>query len=284
MEYSQHSDIIGVDVHVPHSQSFTSASARLLTVGFLVKDIGKQAKDLDTGNYFVLTAWSPATQSSIAPDVPHASESVEGIIKFATQIEVNNGIDTTSAITPATLQTKINAIPAPSTATDSLEGLVELATSAEALTGTDTSKAVTPLGLESRIQALISGSPATLDTLNEIAAAFNDDPAFATNITNLIVSFHGQEIKSSDFTAVENTRYFIDTSGGIVNVTMPLSPTLSDFCEFHDLAGTFNTNAVNIIRNGENIMTLAQDSQLTTQYMSTKAVFSNATHGWRFVG
>lgn len=36
------------------------------------------------------------------------------------------------------------------------------------------------------VSSLIDSSPATLDTLNELAAALNDDPNFATTITNLI--------------------------------------------------------------------------------------------------
>ena len=36
------------------------------------------------------------------------------------------------------------------------------------------------------INNLIDSAPGTLDTLNEIAAALNDDPSFATTITNLI--------------------------------------------------------------------------------------------------
>ena len=36
------------------------------------------------------------------------------------------------------------------------------------------------------VNNLIDSAPGTLDTLNEIAAALNDDPSFATTITNLI--------------------------------------------------------------------------------------------------
>lgn len=42
--------------------------------------------------------------------------------------------------------------------------------------------------VDSRINSLIDASPATLDTLNELAAAINDDPNFFTNITNSIVT------------------------------------------------------------------------------------------------
>lgn len=40
--------------------------------------------------------------------------------------------------------------------------------------------------ISTAIANLIDSAPGTLDTLNEIAAALNDDPSFATTITNLI--------------------------------------------------------------------------------------------------
>ena len=42
--------------------------------------------------------------------------------------------------------------------------------------------------IQSAITALVDSSPATLDTLNELAAALGDDPNFATTITNLIAT------------------------------------------------------------------------------------------------
>jgi hypothetical protein len=42
--------------------------------------------------------------------------------------------------------------------------------------------------VDNRINSLIDASPATLDTLNELAAAINDDPNFFTNITNSLVT------------------------------------------------------------------------------------------------
>lgn len=39
---------------------------------------------------------------------------------------------------------------------------------------------------DARVAAVIDAAPATLDTLNELAAALGDDPNFATTMTNLI--------------------------------------------------------------------------------------------------
>jgi len=65
-------------------------------------------------------------------------------------------------------------------------GGVELATTAETTTGTDTARAVTPAGVQAAIDALIGGAPGALDTLNELAAAINDDASYASTITTAL--------------------------------------------------------------------------------------------------
>ena len=48
------------------------------------------------------------------------------------------------------------------------------------------SKAETDTNISTAVSSLVNASPATLDTLNELAAALGNDPAFATTITTLI--------------------------------------------------------------------------------------------------
>ncbi|MDQ3008701.1 MAG: hypothetical protein M3Q81_03820, partial [bacterium] len=81
-----------------------------------------------------------------------------GVIELATQAEVTTGTDTTRAITPATLATRISSITSPSAATETAAGIIELATQAEVTTGTDTTRAVTPATLASRITAVTPAS------------------------------------------------------------------------------------------------------------------------------
>jgi hypothetical protein len=51
------------------------------------------------------------------------------------------------------------------------------------------------------IANLVDSAPATLDTLNELAAALGDDPNFATTVTTAL----GTKLNSSDFTTTANT-------------------------------------------------------------------------------
>lgn len=59
--------------------------------------------------------------------------------------------------------------------------------------GTSTTQIASTAFVAAAIAALVDSSPATLDTLNELAAALGDDPNFATTVTNLI----GQKINIS---------------------------------------------------------------------------------------
>ena len=71
-------------------------------------------------------------------------------------------------------------------------GLVRLATSVEAIVGTNTTLAVTPAGLKGALDALLDGAPAALDTLNELAAAINDDATFFTTINSSLTNLQEQ--------------------------------------------------------------------------------------------
>ncbi len=60
------------------------------------------------------------------------------------------------------------------------------ADNAEALAGALTDKAINPATLKHVIEAVIGGAPGALDTLNELAAALNDDADFHATITNAL--------------------------------------------------------------------------------------------------
>ena len=75
--------------------------------------------------------------------IPDASDTVKGIVELATDAEVNTGIDTDRAVTPAGLAQRA--------ATTAMAGIVELATDAEAITGIDAVRAVTPAALKAAL-------------------------------------------------------------------------------------------------------------------------------------
>ena len=46
----------------------------------------------------------------------------------------------------------------------------------------------TGVQVDNAVAALVDSAPAALDTLNELAQALNDDPSFATTVTNSLAA------------------------------------------------------------------------------------------------
>ena len=86
--------------------------------------------------------------------------------------------------------------------------------------------------------------------------------------------------KTSPFTAVSGDGYFINTSGGVVTVTLPSSPSAGDIISVKDYADTFNSNNVTIGRNGSKISGEALCATLSTKGDSISLIFVDATKGW----
>lgn len=113
-----------------------------------------------------------------------------------------------------------------SAASDTASGIVELATTTEAIAGTDTVRAVTPAGVAAAIAAIVDSAPATMDTLNELAAALGDDPNFATSMSTAL----GNRVRTDtnaqglDSTQKQNARTNID-----VYSTAEIGSVTSDF-------------------------------------------------------
>lgn len=109
----------------------------------------------------------------------------------ATEAQAIAGLDNESWMTALRVAQAINALAATiANASETVAGKVELATPAETITGADSTRATHAAGVKAAIDAavaaLLDSSPATLNTLNELAAALGDDPNFATSTAALI--------------------------------------------------------------------------------------------------
>ena len=71
----------------------------------------------------------------------------------------------------------------------------------DALSEGSTNLYYTDARADARVALLVDSAPATLDTLNELAAALGDDPNFATTVTNSIAT----KLAISDFTSTADT-------------------------------------------------------------------------------
>ena len=86
--------------------------------------------------------------------------------------------------------------------------------------------------------------------------------------------------KTSPFTAVSGDGFFVNTSGGVITVTLPSSPSAGDIVSIKDYAETFQTNKVTIGRNGSKISGEALCATLNTKGDSISLVFVDSTKGW----
>ena len=87
-------------------------------------------------------------------------------------------------------------------------------------------------------------------------------------------------VKTGDFTAVNGEGYFVNTTSGVVTVTLPASPTAGDIVAIKDYASTFDTNNVTLNRNGSKIQGKAENGKLTIEGIAATLVFIDATQGW----
>lgn len=87
--------------------------------------------------------------------------------------------------------------------------------------------------------------------------------------------------QNTSFSASTWNAYFVITSGGGVTVTLPSSPVMGDTIRLIDVAGTFNSNAMTVARNGKVIMGDSADLTVSSRNAAFDLVFSNDTYGWR---
>ena len=82
------------------------------------------------------------------------------------------------------------------------------------------------------------------------------------------------------FTATAGVGYFLNTTGGIITVNLPVGAAGSSVAMV-DYAGTWDTNAVTVNANGaEKIGGIAAAATLNTEGQSVTFVYIDGTQGW----
>ena len=147
---SVHRDLAGDQVHVPHVWEYADATARLAASGFIANDVKKLALQLSDNTFWVLLTHSPATWTAMGGIPQSVSDHIAS---------TSNPHGVTAAQVGA------------ATAVHNHDAAYE------------------PIGAAATaVAALLDVAPATLDTLNELAAALGDDPNFATTVATSIAT------------------------------------------------------------------------------------------------
>ena len=131
----------------------------------------------------------------------------------------------------------------------------------------------------------ISGTTLTFSTAPQNGYTI-EVMAFSTiSVGNATVSATSWQsaIKTSNFTAEKGKGYFVNTSGGTVTVTLPLSPSLGDIVEVSDYNNSSATNNITF-SSSNNIQGGSGNRILAKNNGSVKLVYSDSTKGWVTAG
>jgi hypothetical protein len=147
------------------------------------------------------------------------------------------------------------------------------------------------------VNFLVDGAPEALNTLNELAAALEDNAdildlyltqssassIYATQAE--LAAFSSEEflIKAEAYTAVAGDVVFVNSASGAYTVTLPASPTLGDRVRIIDLANNAATNNITAGRNGNNIDGSASNFTIDINNAGVEFIYTNATYGWRTI-
>lgn len=136
--------------------------------------------------------------------------------------------------------------------------------------------------ISTAVSNLVDSAPATLDTLNELAAALGDDANFATTVTNSLASKKNEvsQAVSSNITLQAGYRYFVDTTTART-LTLPATPSLGDEVQIFDASFSAATNNITVNRNGEEINNTADDALLDVDGVAAVFVYTGSSSGWR---
>lgn len=88
-------------------------------------------------------------------------------------------------------------------------------------------------------------------------------------------------ISSSGTTLISGVTYFFNTSGGAISATLPATPAASDSIRIVDSAGTFATNNLTLLRNGQTVEGATTDLICDVNKVEFRVVFNGST--WKVV-
>jgi len=118
------------------------------------------------------------------------------------------------------------------------------------------------------------------DTFTIPSGATINNQGTATNFGATGAASWNTTVKTGDFTAVAGEGYFVNTSSGEIDVTLPSSPSAGAVVAVADYANNFSTNNCILIRNGSKIGGNEHNAVLKVSGVAVTIVFVDSTQGW----
>jgi hypothetical protein len=104
--------------------------------------------------------------------------------------------------------------------------------------------------------------------------------ATALEFATLSTGTSWQSVQTSGFTATAGYGYPCNTTSAAFTVTLPASPSVGDYVQIVDYAGTFATNNITLGANSNKINGVVANKNLTTNREAVTLVYVDSTQGW----
>ena len=118
------------------------------------------------------------------------------------------------------------------------------------------------------------------DTFTIPAGATINNQGTATNFGATGSASWSTTVKTGDFTAVAGEGYFVDTTSGVIDVTLPAG-TAGAVVAIKDYAENFNNNKCTLIANGsEKIGGSTNNAIIQTAGIAVTLIYIDSTKGW----
>jgi hypothetical protein len=100
------------------------------------------------------------------------------------------------------------------------------------------------------------------------------------SFTTISAGTSWQSVQTTGFTAVSGRGYPCNTTSSAFTVTLPASPSVGDYVQIVDYAGTFATNNITLGANSNKIEGGTSNKILTTNREAVTLTYVDSTQGW----
>jgi hypothetical protein len=119
--------------------------------------------------------------------------------------------------------------------------------------------------------------PSSDGTLNQVITT---NGSGALSFSTISSGTAWQSVKTSGFTAVAGEGYPCNTTSSAFTVTLPASPSVGNYVQIVDYAGTFATNNITLGANSNKIEGGTVNKKLTTNREAVTITYVDSTQGW----